>query len=342
MSSGKPFVVAAVQAAPVFLDREATILKTIDLIRQAAEQGARLIAFPECWVPGYPWWVWLDSPAWGMQFVAKYHQEAMSASGPDVARIAAAAQSHNINVVLGFTEKAGGSLYIAQLLVSDEGQIIASRRKLKATHVERTVFGEGDGSDLKVHRTSIGNLGALCCWEHLSPLNKYALFAQNEEIHVGAWPSFSLYEGGAHALSAEVNTSVSQVYAVEGQCFVIAPCALVSPEMQDLLCDTEMKRQLLQLGGGAARIFGPDGKSLAAPLAPNAEGLLLATLDMQQIALAKAAADPVGHYSRPDVLRLLFNPEPQRRVQRFATGFETSALDEAEPALYRPMDEVSQ
>lgn len=341
MHSGETFVVAAVQAGSVFLDREATVVKTIALIEQAATQGARLIAFPECWIPGYPWWIWLDSPAWGMQFVARYHQQAMSASGPEVARIAAAAQAHQINVVLGYTERAGGSLYIAQLLIADDGQVIASRRKLKATHVERTVFGEGDGSDLKVHRTSIGNLGALCCWEHLSPLNKYALFAQNEEIHVGSWPSFSIYEGGAHALSAEVNTAVSRVYAVEGQCFVVAPSSLITPELQDLLCDTDLKRQLLKVGGGAARIFGPDGKSLAEPLAPDAEGLLFATLDRDQIALAKAAADPVGHYSRPDVVRLLFNPEPQRRVQRFSSGFEASDHDESETMAFRPAEDVA-
>lgn len=342
MISSEPFLVAAVQAAPVFLDREATIRKTIDLIDQAASRGAKLIAFPECWVPGYPWWIWLDSPAWGMQFVAKYDQQAMSATGPEVERIAAAARDAQINVVMGFTEKAGGSLYIAQLIVGDDGKVIAARRKLKATHVERTVFGEGDGSDLKVHSTSIGRLGALCCWEHLSPLNKYALFAQNEEIHVGAWPSFSIYEGGAHALSSEVNTAVSQVYAVEGQCFVVAPCSVITPEMQDVLCDSEMKRQLLKLGGGSARIFGPDGRSLADPLAPDEEGLLLATLDPQQIALAKAAADPVGHYSRPDVVRLLFNPEPQRRVQRFTSGFEENDAAEFPTPAFRLVDELFQ
>lgn len=318
------FVAAAVQASPVFLDREATVVKTIGLIEQAAQNNARLITFPECWIPGYPWWIWLDSPAWGMQFVPRYDQQAVSANGPEIARIAAAAAAHRIHVVMGYTEKAGGSLYIGQVLINDEGEVLATRRKLKATHVERTVFGEGDGSDLKVHRTSIGNLGALCCWEHLSPLNKYALFAQNEEIHVGAWPSFSLYEGGAHALSAEVNTAVSQVYAVEGQCFVIAPSSLITSAMQDILCDTETKRQLLKFGGGAARIFGPDGRSLAKPLAPDEEGILYATIDPQQVALAKAAADPVGHYSRPDVVRLLFNPEPQTRVQRFSSGFEDS------------------
>jgi len=330
MPLDRPFLAAAVQAAPVFLDREATVLKTIALIETAAKRGAKLIAFPECWIPGYPFWVWLDSPAWGIQFVARYDQQAMSATGPEAARIAAAAKANNITVVLGYTEKAGGSLYIAQLIIDDQGAIIAARRKLKATHVERTVFGEGDGSDLKVHDTSLGRLGALCCWEHLSPLNKYAMYSQNEQIHIGAWPAFSLFGGNMHTLGAEVNVAVSQIYAVEGQCFVIAPSLLVSAEMQDILCDTDQKRQMLGLGGGGARIFGPDGRSLGEPLAPDQEGILYAELDMTHIALAKAAADPVGHYSRPDVVRLLFNPEPQRRVQSFSSGFEDANNPAAE------------
>lgn len=321
MPLDKPFLAAAVQAAPVFLDREATVLKTLSLINEAARRGAKLIAFPECWIPGYPWWVWLDAPAWGMQFVARYDAQAMAARGPDTVRIAACAKANKITVVLGYTEKSGGSLYIAQLLIGEQGEIIASRRKLKATHVERTVFGEGDGSDLKVYDTAVGRLGALCCWEHLSPLNKYALFSQNEQIHVGSWPSFSIYEGSAYALGPEVNTSISRIYAVEGGCFVIAPSSLITPEIRDMLCDTEQKRQMLKLGGGAARIFGPDGRSLAEPLAPDEEGILYAQIEPAQIALAKAAADPIGHYSRPDVVRLLFNPEPQRRVE-FFSGLE--------------------
>ena len=159
--------VAVVQAAPAFLDLAAGVARTVALIEDAARQGAKLIAFPECWLPGYPWWTWLDSPAWGMQFVQRYHQNSPRADGPEMDTIRAAAKQHGIVVVLGFTERDGGSLYIAQQLIDAEGGLIASRRKLKATHVERTVFGEGDGSDLRVHDTAIGRLGALCCWEHL-------------------------------------------------------------------------------------------------------------------------------------------------------------------------------
>ncbi|HKT52907.1 MAG TPA: carbon-nitrogen hydrolase family protein [Caulobacteraceae bacterium] len=312
--------VAAVQAAPAFLDLEKGVEKTIALIEEAAAAGAKLIAFPECWLPGYPFWAWLDAPAWGMQFVGRYFEASMTADGPEAQRIAAAAAANGVWVVLGYSERCAGSLYIAQLLIDDHGRIVHARRKLKATHVERTIFGEGDGSDIRVHATPLGRLGALCCWEHLNPLTKYAMYAQDEQIHVASWPSFSLYQGKAFALGPELNNAVSQVYAAEGQCFVVAPSAVVSQEIVDTVCDTDIKRDLLPLGGGYSVIYGPDGALLSERLAPTAEGLVYADIDLSAIAFAKAAADPAGHYSRPDVARLLFNPAPSARVERLDRG----------------------
>ena len=320
----KPFKAACVQAAPAFLDKTAGVAKTIRLIEEAAANGATLVAFPECWIPGYPWWIWLDSPAMGMQFVRKHFENCITADGPESKAIAAAAKANKIHLVLGYSERCAGSLYIAQLLIGPDGEIIQARRKLKATHVERTVFGEGDGSDIKVHDTEIGRLGALCCWEHLNPLTKYAMYAQNEQIHVGSWPSFSVYTGAAYALGPVLNNAVSQVYAAEAQCFVVAPCATVSQEMVDLLCDTPLKQQLLQVGGGHAMIYGPDGAPLNTPLAPTEEGLIYADIDVGMIAYSKAAADPTGHYARPDVARLLFNPAPSPCVQRFGDARPSS------------------
>ncbi len=299
--------VAAVQAAPVFLDLDATIDKTIALMAEAAAQGVKLIVFPETWVPGYPWWIWLDSPAWGMQFVQRYHDNALVLGSAEFERLQAACRQHDLWLSLGFSEKAGGSLYIAQALIDDQGNLLQTRRKLKPTHVERTVFGEGDGADLQVVQTAVGRIGSLCCWEHLQPLTRYALYAQNEQIHCAAWPSFSLYRGAAYALGHEVNNAASQMYAVEGGCFVIAPCATVSPAMSALLCTDAGKQQMLGIGGGYARIFAPDGSPLGTPLAPDEEGLLIADIDLGMIALAKAAADPAGHYSRPDVTRLVLD-----------------------------------
>lgn len=317
--------VAAVQAAPVFLDLAATVDKAIALIDDAGRQGVELLAFPETWIPGYPFWIWLDSPAAGMRFVGAYHANSLVAGGAEDRAIAAAARRHGMTVAMGVSERDGGSLYMVQWLYGADGGVLARRRKLKPTHVERTLFGEGDGSDLQVVATPLGRIGSLCCWEHLQPLTKYAMYAQQEQIHVAAWPSFSLYNGAAYALGPELNTAASQLYAAEGQCFVLAACAVVSPEMVELLCDTPAKRELLRAGGGHARIFGPDGAPLCTPLAPDAEGLVMADIDLAAIAYAKSAADPVGHYSRPDVLRLMFNTRPNPRVVPFEGDFDAAS-----------------
>jgi nitrilase len=290
------FRAAAVQAAPAFLDLDAGVDKAISLIAEAAANGAKLIGFPETWLPGYPWFIWLDSPAWGLQFFQRYHDNSLQYGTPQADRLAAAAREHEITVVMGLSERQGGSLYIAQWMIGPDGETIAQRRKLKPTHVERTVYGEGDGSDLTVYDTPLGRLGGLCCWEHLQPLSKYAMYAQNEQVHVAAWPSFSVYRGGAHALGPEVNTAASRIYAVEGSCFVVAPCATVSPEMIELLCTDDTKRMLLLPGGGFAGIYAPDGQLMTEPLAEDVEGIVYADLDLGMISLAKAAADPSGHY----------------------------------------------
>ncbi|RMF09775.1 MAG: carbon-nitrogen hydrolase family protein, partial [Alphaproteobacteria bacterium] len=320
-----------VQAAPCFMDRQATTEKTVRIIKDAAREGAKLVAFPECWIPGYPWFIWLGAPAWGMQFIQRYHANALEVESEETRAICEAAKANKIYVSLGFSERSGGSLYISQMLIDDEGDIITARRKLKPTHVERTVFGEGDGSGLNVDETPLGRIGMLCCWEHLQPLSKYALYAMNEQIHIAAWPSFSLYEGVAYALGPDVNTSASRIYAAEGQCFVIAPCAVVSEDMVDMMCDTEERRAFLKPGGGHARIFAPDGRELGSRLKENEEGLVVADIDLGAIALSKAAADPAGHYARPDVTRLLLNRAPARPVEMVHDHFMPTDAGEEEP-----------
>ncbi|WP_113699419.1 carbon-nitrogen hydrolase family protein [Nonomuraea lactucae] len=324
--------VAAVQAEPVWLDLAEGVDKVIALMGEAAAGGAQLITFGETFIPGYPWWIWLDSPAAGMPFVPPYMANSMTRDGAEMARIRQAAARHRIHVVLGFSERAGGSLYMAQAFISDTGGLVSVRRKLKPTHVERSVFGEGDGSDLQVHDTPLGRLGGLNCWEHLQPLTKFAMYSQGEEIHVASWPSFSIYRGAAQALGPEVNTAASLMYAVEGQTFVVAPCSLIGESALERFCDTDVKRQLLQPGGGFARIYGPEGSQLAEPLPETEEGILYADLHPDLIAIAKSAADPVGHYSRPDVLRLLVNRNPAPGVVE-APPEEQPATADFSPAM---------
>ncbi len=328
------FKVAAVQAAPAFLDLGAGVDKAVKYIEEAAANGAKLVAFPETWLPGYPWWIWLGAPAWAIMkgFVMRYFDQSLHYDSPEAARLQDAAQRCGVHVVMGLSERDGGSLYIAQWIIGPDGQTVAKRRKLKPTHVERTVFGEGDGSDLAVHDTALGRIGALCCWEHIQPLSKYAMYSQNEQVHIGAWPSFSVYDPFAVALSAQVNNAASQVYAVEGSCFVIAPCATVSTAMIEELCDTPEKHSMLHAGGGFTKIYGPDGSDIGSRIGPDEEGIVYADLDLGVISVAKAAADPAGHYSRPDVTRLLFNQRATRAVEMTNTSTHDVLVPVAEPS----------
>ncbi|MEM7283607.1 MAG: carbon-nitrogen hydrolase family protein, partial [Pseudomonadota bacterium] len=283
-------------------------------------------------VPGYPWYIWLNATAINLKYFGAYHANCLSFDDEYYKKIAKAAADNQIHVSLGASEKDHGSLYISQFLIGPDGETLSARRKLKPTHMERTVFGDGDGSHLMVSETSIGRIGQLSCWEHLQPLSKYAMFSQHEQIHAAAWPSFSCYPD-AHALGPEVNNGASRQYAVEGQCFVIAACGVVSQDMMSLMVENELHEALLLPGGGYARIYGPDGRSLAEPIATDAEGLLIAELDLNEITIAKCFADPVGHYSRPDATALLFNSEPQpTTVHRTLPHNEVSDTDGASKA----------
>lgn len=308
------FKAAVVQAAPAFMDLNACVDKAIILIEKAAGEGAKIVAFPECWFPGYPWWIWLSATVYNVKYFQKYHENSLVLGSDAFNRLGQAAKNNRVFLSIGASERDHGSLYIAQFLFGDDGQLIQARRKLKPTHMERTVYGDGDGSHFGVFDTGLGRIGQLCCWEHLQPLSKYAMYSMHEQIHIAAWPSFSCCPQ-AYSLGPELNQAVSQTYAVEGQCFVLAPCAVISQDMYDLLVEDEKQAALINVGGGFAQIYAPDGSPMCEQLPESEEGLLFAEIDLGAIAIAKSFADPVGHYSRPDVARLLLNRRPQHRVE---------------------------
>lgn len=288
--------VAAVQAEPVWFDLAATTEKTIALIAQAAAGGAQLVAFPETWLPGYPGFIWGQSALEQLPLVALYRSASPAVDGPELAAIRAAAAQHEITVVLGFSERDNGSLYMAQAIIGADGELLLHRRKLKPTHVERTVFGESDGSGLAVVDSPLGRLGALNCWEHMQPLVKFTMYAQHEQIHVAGWPA--LTSPGTSLLpqlSGAACLTLSRAYALEGSVFVLVPNQLFprDPATADVtppeLC---------------ALVYGPDGSIVSEPIEPDVEGIAYADLDLTAVSAAKTFADPVGHYSRPDVFRL--------------------------------------
>jgi aliphatic nitrilase len=310
------FKAAVIQAAPVYMDLDASIDKAITLIERAAKEGAKIVAFSETWFPGYPWWIWLSPTAHNVQHFQRYHENSLVVGSEQFQRLADAARDNCIFISAGASERDHGSLYMAQFLFSDQGELIQARRKLKPTHVERSVFGDSDGSSFGVFDTDLGRIGQLCCWEHLQPLSKYAMFSMHEQVHIAAWPSFSTYPQ-AYSLGAEANMAASSVYALEGGCFVLAPTSVVDQDMYDMLVDNETQAELISVGGGSAQIFGPDGQAMCEQLPEDEEGILFAEIDLGAIAVAKSFTDPVGHYARPDVLRLLINTEEQQRVEAF-------------------------
>ncbi|MGM0931057.1 MAG: carbon-nitrogen hydrolase family protein [Actinomycetota bacterium] len=306
--------VAAVQAEPVWLDIDGTTKKTVDLISEAATGGADLVAFPETWIPGYPVFLWSYPVYQQMEFVARYHANSVTIDGEAMTRIREAARENSITVVLGFSEKDAGSLYMSQAIIGPDGEILLHRRKLKPTHAERTLFGESDGSGIKVIDTPLGRLGALNCFEHIQPLTKYAMYSQNEQIHVAGWPCLGIL-GNVAALSPETLMAATQTYALEGGAFVITATQIMSDEGARVFPDAEGGPTPVYTGGGGfARIYGPDSRLLTEPLDPTQEGLVYADLDLSLIDLAKNSVDPSGHYARPDVTRLVFDNRPKTPV----------------------------
>ena len=326
------FKVAAVQAVPVFMDLAGSVEKTVKLIGEAAGNGAKLVAFSEAWIPGFPFWAFVNAPFKGMPHFAAYQQNSLRVDSDEMRAIQAAANEYDIHVALGFSERGGDTLYLAQALIGDDGELVFARRKLKPTMAERMVFGEGDGSDLVVANTDLGRIGALCCWEHLGPLNKFALFAQREQIHYAAWPSFGLDTNMVYAFGHEVNNAASKVYAVEGQCFVVAPCAVIDEPLLEACAGSADAAAPFQTGGGHTMIWGPDGRELAEPLGEHEEGIVYADIDLSMIDMAKIAYDPNGHYARPDVVRLWLNTESMRPLEQLQTRADldepSSASDE--------------
>lgn len=336
---GQQLRVAAVQAEPVWMNLDATVDKTIDLIGKAASDGVNVIAFPETWIPGYPVFLWTVPIPETMPYVGRFHENSMSVDSPQMMRIREAARDNNIMVIIGFSEKAYGTLYMAQAIIGTSGQVLLHRRKLKPTHVERTLFGEGDGSDIKVVDSEFGRVGALNCWEHFQPLTKYAMYAQNEQIHVSGWPCFGVLDM-VPALSHDANVfGGSKVYALEGSTFVLAATQIMSDEgiKNFALADGSIP-PVYNGGGGYATIFGPDSSVLSTPLAPDVEGFVTADIDLGMISVAKNAADPSGHYSRPDVTQLVFNNQAQRVV----IGEGQFGTEVTIPEMSTPADLISE
>jgi nitrilase len=338
------FKAAAIQAAPVFLNREATVEKTCRLIEEAAANGARLIAFPEVFIPAYPYWSRLDNPYRGHKYFRELVKNAVQIPSPATERLCQCARRAGAYVVLGINERVPetlGTLYNTNLLIHPEGKILGIHRKLVPTFIEKITWGGGDGSTLKVYDTEIGKLGMLNCGENTNSLARFALIAQGEQVHVANYPAQPIGDDSRYDIRHAIEIR-SAAHAFEGKLFNVVSCSLFSREMADLLGDTEEKRRMVNQGSnGLTAIYGPDGKHLAGPMDPNEEGMVLAEIDIEQIITQKLRHDIAGHYNRFDVLSLNLNRRPQKSIWEMAGGEEGATDRESLEEIRKRVDELA-
>jgi nitrilase len=317
-----PFTGAVVQAAPVFLNREATTAKACELIGAAGRAGARVIAFPEAFIPAYPDWVWAVPAGEGgilADLYATLLDQAVTVPSPTTDLLGKAAKQAGAYVVIGInertTEGSGGSLYNTLLYIGPDGRILGKHRKLIPTGAERLIWAPGDGSTLGVHATPFGKLGGLICWENYMPLARYTVYAQGVELYVAA-----TWDRGEPWLSTLRHV------AKEGRVYVLGCCMALRT---DQLPAGPLKERFYAGAGewintGDSAIVNPDGEIVAGPVHAKEE-ILYAEIDPRQLRGPKWMLDVAGHYARPDIFELIVHTEerPMLSMRRERTQAAT-------------------
>jgi aliphatic nitrilase len=309
------FKAAAVQTSPVFLNADKTIDKAITFIKEAAENGAQLIAFPEVFVSGYPYWNWIMTPVQGSKWYEKLYKSAITADGSEVKRICDAAKEFNIHIVIGINEKGTsyGEIYNTNLIIDNNGNLIGKHRKLVPTWAEKLTWTSGDGSSLKVYKTEIGHIGTLACGENTNTLARFALLAQGELIHVANY--ISLPVAPPDYDMAEAIKIRAAAHSFEGKLFTIVSCSTISHEIKDALREDvpNVDELLTRKNSAFSGFIGPNGAAIGTPLIDE-EGIVYADIDLEKCIQPKQMHDILGHYHRFDIYNLRVNTAPTRNI----------------------------
>jgi len=297
--------VAAIQAAPVFLDARATTDKALELLRKAAGEGAELIVFPEVFISGYPSWLRVASVVTNDELLkvghVAYLKSAIDASGPEMAEIAKTARELGVFAYMGFLEKtrSGGSVYASLAAIHPDNGVVGVHRKLKPTFQERLIWSDGDGHGLEVHAWNGFHVGGLNCYENWLPLARHALYAQGEEVHIATWPG-----------DLDVTENIAQFIAMEGRVYVISASGIL--RTGDIPKNFALREHIVEgrdvINNGGSMIVEPGGKIIAGPMIDE-ECILYADIAKEKVMAEHLKLDPAGHYSRNDVLRLNVNRE---------------------------------
>lgn len=330
------FKVAAVQAAPVYLDQAGTVEKVCGLIREAGRAGAQLIAFPEVLVPGFPHWIYLDRPQATEDLFVELVRQAVDVPGPATERIGAAAREAGAYVVVGVNERSSRSvaeLFNTNLIFAPDGTLLGKHRKLMPTYAEKMIWSFGDGSTLRVYDTACGRLGTLCCGENTNPLARFALIAQGEQVHVANYPARPA--GDAYDLRRAIELR-SAAHAFEGKCFVIVAGSVISAAMRERLGTTAERRKLLGATSTTfTAVLGPDGRVIGGPAPGDDETIVYADVDLSASVRPKLMHDVAGSYNRFDVLSLNLDRAP---LQAIRFDGDDAAAAPARPLARRSVD----
>ena len=309
--------VALAQIAPVWLNKPETLQKIKTQITEAAKNEAELIIFGEGLLPGYPFWLALTGGAeWdtkvNKELHAHYIRNSVTLENGDLDEVCSLAKKHGIAIYLGMIERpmdrGGHSIYASLVYISEKGIIGSVHRKLQPTYDERLTWSPGDGHGLQVHSLKDFTVGGLNCWENWMPLPRAALYGQGENLHVAVWPG------------SDRNTKdITRFIAHESRSYVISVSALM--KLEDFPQDTPHFEKIFEkapkvLANGGSCIAGPNGEWIIEPVL-NKEGNIYQTLDFNRVLEERQNFDPAGHYSRPDVTKLILNRERQSTI-----GFE--------------------
>lgn len=302
--------VAAVAAAPVFLDLEATLDKLARLVAEAAEHGAELVAFGESFLPGFPIWNGVLAPVDQHPWHERLVRESITVPGAQTERLGELAARHNVVLSVGVTERAEhslGQLWNANLIFDRTGRLVNHRRKLVATWYERLTWSHGDAHDLAPAELRGWRVGALICGENTNTLARFALLAQGERLHIASYPPAWPFDARDSVADYDLTEAIrirSVAHAFEGKVFsVITACSLDEDAVHQVAGDDARVRKLLTANPTASMIVNPAGQTIAGPLV-GAEGTLYADLDLGQEIIAKQAHDIVGTYQRADIFQL--------------------------------------
>jgi len=309
------FKAATVQTSPIFLNVEKTVDKAISFIKEAAQNGAKLIAFPEVFIAGYPYWNWIMTPVQGSKWYEELYKNSVSVEDAVMQKLYKTAKDNDIHIVIGINERGQsyGEIYNTNLIIDNKGKLIGKHRKLVPTWAEKLTWTSGDGSSLKVYDTEVGPIGTLACGENTNTLARFTLLSQGELIHIANY--ISLPVAPPDYDMAEAIKIRAAAHSFEGKLFTIVSCSTISKEIMDILKPEvpNVEELLLRKSSAFSGFIGPNGAVIGEPLIDD-EGIIYADIDLEKCIQPKQMHDILGHYNRFDIFDLRVNIAPTKKI----------------------------